>query len=281
VRFPTSHGHAPAATGLIAALAAATLVLTAAGGSPGGVTSSSNGEIKKSAARIFSDARKATEAAPTMQAVGSIRESGGVTSFNLILGQHSGGGTLSAGGATFQIVVDVPRLYLKAGVATWTKLTNGTLAQLLANRWIQTTSSDQDFGPLAQVVEVRSLIGQFTFKGAVTKGAVTTYRGHAAIPIVNYQDNKKQGTIYVAATGLPYLLGGVAQGSETGSLNFSDFGTAKVPAAPKDALNLQSLEGGGSGAGSGGAGSGGGGASGGSSGGGGASSGGGSDSAAS
>jgi hypothetical protein len=199
-----------------------------------------NGEASKSATTILADAKAATSASSTVQVSGIVIEKGKRASLNVVTGQAAGGGTITTSGATINIIVIPPNLYLKADKASWTKLAKSAAAgQLFADRWLQTTTSDQSFGSFGNLLDTSKLTQDITTTGRITKGAVTTFHGKQAVPLTG----TKNGTLYVAATGQPYILGLVGTGTKKGSeILFTNYGTAQVPAAPSDAINVDQLE---------------------------------------
>jgi len=172
---------------------------------------------------------------------GTVTNGGKPTSLNIVSAQGAGGGTITSGGATINIVVVPPNVYLKADKASWTKLANSAVAgQLFAGKWLQTTTADKDFGSFAQLLDAATLTQQITANGTVTKGAVTTFHGKKAVPL---RDASANGTLYIAASGSPYILGLVGSGAKRGSqLLFTQYGSAKVPSAPSNAISLAQLQ---------------------------------------
>jgi hypothetical protein len=222
-------------SGAVAVVGVALWVLPASATS----RSASNGEATKSPTTILADAKAATGATTTVRISGTVTSSGKQTSLNIVSAQGSGGGTITTGGATFNIVVVPPNVYLKAEKASWTKLAgSAATGQLLANKWLQTTTADQDFGSFAKLLDAGKLTQQITATGTVTKGGVSTFHGKQAVPL-----KSKKGTLYVAATGTPYILGIVGNGAKDGGqLLFTQYGSATVPSAPTDAISLSQLE---------------------------------------
>ena len=142
-----------------AAVFAVGLAVVACGGS------SSNGEADKSAQQIFKDAQAATGAASSAQVSGTVTSNGTTVQLDVVAGQGSGGGTVNSGGASFQIILNHQDVYLKADAATWTKLSNPTAAQLLAGRWIKTTTANQDFADLANLMDISKLASALPPRG--------------------------------------------------------------------------------------------------------------------
>jgi hypothetical protein len=218
----------------VAAVSAAVLWAVPAGAR---TASAGNGEAAKDAAAILADAKVATGGAQTLRISGTVKEDGKTMSLDLVSGHGSGGGTIRRDGSTIRIVVHPPNVYLKADAASWTKLAGTPAAgQLLAGKWLQTTTDDSDFGSFAKLLDASALADGITSTGAVTKGKTTTYRGKKAIPLVDGDEN---GTLYVAATGAPYILGVVGSGSKQGSeIRFTQYDTAKIPAEPSNSISV-------------------------------------------
>jgi hypothetical protein len=226
-------------TGVIAVVGVALAVAPA--GAMG--KSSSGGEAAKSPRAILADAKAATSRPSSVAISGTVTTGGQQISLNIVSAHGAGGGTISLGDEKFNIVVARPNLYLKADAATWNKAggTSG-VGQLLADKWIRTTTSNQDFENLAVLVDVSELTHQISSTGTITKGAVTTFRGKRAIPLRNTSSSGDGGgTLYVAATGSPYILAIVGP-SGKGQLLFGQYGSAKVPKAPKQSVDLSQLQ---------------------------------------
>ena len=223
-------------SGLVAVVGVALWVV------PAGATprSSSNGEATKTPTTILADAKAATGASTAVAISGTVVNGGKRTSLNIVSAHGAGGGTITTGGATINVVVSPPNVYLKADKASWAKLTGSAAAgQLFAGKWLQTTTADQNFGSLAGLLDTTTLTQSITAAGTVTKGAVTTFRGRKAVPL----KGGNNGTLYVAATGSPYILGLVGTGPKKGSqVLFTQYGTAKVPSAPSNSVSLSQLQ---------------------------------------
>jgi hypothetical protein len=202
--------------------------------------STSNGEAAKSATRILADAKAATNGTSTVTISGTIITGGHRLSLDIVSGHGAGGGTIGKDDVTFHIVVTPPNIYLMSKAATWTKITGSRAAgQLFAGKWIQTTTANEDFADFSRLVDISALTGTMTASGAVSKGAITTFRGKPAVPL---EDNgsKDPGTMFVAAVGRPYILGIVSADGKS-HLLFSQYGSAKPPTTPKHSISLAEL----------------------------------------
>jgi hypothetical protein len=222
--------------GLWAVMGTGALVgITACGGS-----GSSNGEAAKSPTQILTDAQAATSAASSVHITGQATSSGKQVTLDVADGQGKGGGTVGISGSDLQLVLAQPNLYLKADQAAWQALSsNSGAAAVLANKWIQTTTSSSDFSDLGNLLDISKLPGQFSPKGTPTKGKTTTFNGQSAITLI---DSSGGGTLYVADKGKPYILGVTGGQDSPGTLTFGQYNSATIPAAPAGAVSLSQLE---------------------------------------
>jgi hypothetical protein len=161
-------------------------------------------------------------------------------SLNIVSSHGSGGGTMAVNGAKFTLVVAPPDVFMRSDAASWAKLAHSKAAgQLFAGKWLHTTTSDKDFGSFSNLFDLSTFTKTSSSDGPITKGAVRSYHGVKAIPL---EQKTKGSVVYVAATGKPYVLGIVGTGKNRGEVVFSQFGTAKVPAAPSTSIDLAQLE---------------------------------------
>jgi hypothetical protein len=224
-----------AASGCLLAVMSVMSVGAPAGAATG--RAAGNGEAAKDAATIFADATSATAATPSLAMKGTVSNGTNRVTLNVVSAHGSGGGKMFVNGAAFEIVVVPPNLYLRADAATWTKLAGTEAAgQLLAGKWLQTTTADEKFGSFTKLLDTSTMTQSTT---TVTKGPVTTFKKHPAIPLHQADGN---GTLYVAATGTPYILGIDGSGDSQGQIVFSQFGTAKAPAAPRSSISIDQLQ---------------------------------------
>jgi hypothetical protein len=204
----------------------------------GGSTTSSSSESKKSAADIFADAKTAVTSASSYHVAGTADDNGDQLKFDVALSKGRSGGTIGTSGAMLQIVLSGGSLYLRGDAASWAKIAgNESVAQLAAGKWIKAPASSPGFKDLATTLDPAQLVATVSAQGRITKGPVTTINGQKAVPLVDHGDG---GTLYVAATGTPYILKIVdskASGS-AGSLTFDQFGTATVPPVPTNAVDF-------------------------------------------
>ena len=205
-----------------------------------------NGEASKDVATILTDAQAATAGASTVRISGSIDDDGTRISLNVVAGHGEGGGVLFQQGNRFQVIVRGPDLYLKAPAATWAALSTGEdasvgelAAQIFGGKWVRMSTANDEFGDMANLFEITTFVQDAGDLSSVTKRPVTNFHGARAIPLHN---DVEGGTVYVAATGPPYLLGMTGTGTSSGSIVFSQYGSAKVPPVPAHSVDLSALQ---------------------------------------
>lgn len=226
-------------------LLAAAIVLLAACGSGEGPSSSGsggNGEAAKAPAQIVKDAQAATGGAKSVHITGKVNSGGQDVQLDVVADHGRGGGTITLNGLSFQTILDGKTVYLKADRAAWTKEANASVASLLADKWLKTTTDNQDFAEFATLLDVSQLVSNFTPTGTLNKGKVTSIDGVPAVPVA--ESGSDGGTMYVENTGTPYIVAIAGPTSGSGQINFTQYNAAKIPAAPQGAIDLSQLEGG-------------------------------------
>jgi hypothetical protein len=199
-----------------------------------------SGEAMKSAAQIVKDARLATARVRSVDMKGSLSQGRDHVALDIVAGQDSGGGSITSEGATFEAILRPPKLYLRASAASWTKSSGSAAAgKLLAGKWISATKSTSGFQSFVGLLRIGKFISKLSSPRSLAKGAVTTFDGVRAIPITA---TKKDSTWYVAATGKPYILAIIGRGSKYGTLTFTDYNSATIPAAPATSVSFKQLE---------------------------------------
>lgn len=226
------------------ALIATTAVLAACGSGEGPSSSNSggNGEAAKAPAQIVKDAQAATGSATSVHITGKVNSGGQNVQLDVVADHGRGGGTITLNGSSFQTVLDGKTVYLKADKAAWTKEANASVASLLADKWLKTTTDNQDFAEFATLLDISQLVSNFTPTGTLTKGKVTSIDGVPSVPVA--EGGSDGGTMYVGNSGTPYIVAIAGPTSGSGQINFTQYNTAKIPAAPQGAIDLSQLEGG-------------------------------------
>ena len=220
---------------LTIATAAAVVCLAACGGS------SSNGEASKSASAILADARQAADDAGSVTVSGRITDSGQTIGLHLSIGRDGGSGSMTIQGSKVDIVRIGKTVYLRAPASFYTAVGAGAAAgQLLDGKWLKASAAGKDFADLAKLTEVDTFVARaLKPDGTVSKGSETTVKGQKVIEL----KDSKGGSLYVATTGKPYPVELEGTGSQSGTLELTDWGAAVKPTAPKGAIDLAKLGG--------------------------------------
>lgn len=211
------------------------LALVACGSSGG---SSDNGVASKSPEQIVQAATQAIDGVNSVHVSGSTTSSNTPITLDLQLASGKGGaGSMSIGGASFQIVTTGQTVYIKAGAPFWQKFANKQAAALLSDKWLKAPASGQ-FRSFASLTDLKQLFDQLLSNhGTLTKGSTTTINGQKAIAVT---DKTKGGTLYVATTGKPYPLKITKGGSDGGSITFDQINKPVTLTAPSGAISIPS-----------------------------------------
>ena len=218
---------------------AVTIVLAGGAAACGGP--SSNGEAAKSPSQILRDAQAATASASSVRVSGSGTFGGKPISLDIVSSAAGGGGTMTVNGAELDVVAGKGNVYLKASSSSWTALgAPASAGSILAGKWWSAPASNSNFAQLARLLSVAALVRQLEPTGTITKGGTTTVDGQSVIPL----RDSTGATLYVDATGKPYIQSISAPRNQPGQIRFSQYGTARPPAIPKGATSLSALGGG-------------------------------------
>jgi hypothetical protein len=164
--------------------------------------------------------------------------SGALTTLDLVDGHGRGGGTLGESGASIHFVLAASKVYIRANASSWkTLLSNSAEANLVANKWIEASSSNKDFASLANLLDITKLVQSFVPQGTIHKGAIATFKGQKVIPLYDNTGSP----LYVAETGKPYIVGIHNTGQSAGTIAFDEYDSAHIPSAPRGALSLNQL----------------------------------------
>jgi hypothetical protein len=197
-------------------------------------------EADKSADEIVADAAAALQSAKSVDIRGSISSDDGRITLNLASGHGEGGGVMFINGKRFDFVLHTPDVYIKANHAAWVELTGtSSIADLVADRWMKSNSSEDSFASLAKLLDLEQMSQSLLESDTpVTKGTATRFRGK---PAISLNDNDEDpGTLYLAAKGAPRPLA-IVSTTGKGEILFSKYNSAKIPSPPSSAIDLSAL----------------------------------------
>ena len=213
--------------------------------SPGGSTSG-NGEASKSGQQVVTDAVKAAEGASSFRMSGTINTGGQQIGLDLTIAKGKGAqGSMTLGGQKVDLVIVDADAYMNAGAAFWTQFggTSGSaIAQLVAGKWFKFSTTDPQFSSITGLTDSKSLFDSLSSSaGTITNKGATTYKGQRAVAIFA---GSKNGTLYVATTGVPYPIAIAKTGAaEGGALTFGDWDKSVTLTAPSGAIDSSQLGG--------------------------------------
>ncbi|MYS18687.1 hypothetical protein GA0115240_10022 [Streptomyces sp. DvalAA-14] len=147
--------------------------------------------------------------------------------------------TADDGGKRFQIIRTGSVYYMRAGADFWTSEGGPdarTLAKLAGGKWVKLPESAEKDGGFDMFCDLNTLLdsakandGKAT---SVTKGRPTAYDGGQVVPLIQKypadDQDDEDTTLYIAATGAPYILKAFTPGDSTNVMTFSRFGRAPV-----------------------------------------------------
>jgi hypothetical protein len=218
---------------LFPCLTAGLIVVALAG--CGSSSSSTSGIASEPPQTILNSTVGAANSLKSVHAAGSIVSGSQHIGIDLhLLGGVGGRGRITLNGQTFQLIGLGKYAYLQAPAQVWQKAgAPATAAQALEGKWLK-TPADGQFASIAQLTDIHQLFGQLLKPhGKLKTGALSTVAGHKAVALTS-----GEGTLYVAATGRPYPLELVKQGSSGGHLSFDRFNEAITVTAPTNSVDL-------------------------------------------
>jgi hypothetical protein len=206
----------------------------------------SNGEETKSANQVLADAVKAAKAATFMRMNGNVVSSGQKIGLNFLISNNGDGskGILYLGGQAIGLILIGKDGYLKAPTAFWTQFggANGAaIAHQLNGKWLKFPADNAQFASLVAFSSPKALFDQLKL-GAdsnLKNNGTTTFNNQAVVAL----DDGENGTLYVAASGIPYPVALDKKGKEGGTVYFGAWNHPFPVTAPADAVDISQLPG--------------------------------------
>jgi hypothetical protein len=224
---------------LLAALSLGLALAVALAGCGG--SSSNGGLAAKTPAEILAAAKSAAEGAATVHIAGSIVSDGQPISLDMeLVGDKGGKGRLTLGGLGIQLL-DLDRtVFVKGNTAFYSHFLGAGAPQQLRGKWLKASAEKGALAELASLADLHEVINTaLEDHGAVSRADATTIDGHKALAITDLADG---GTLYVAATGVPYPLEIAEARTGAGKLIFNRWNQPVTLAAPTDAVDIDQLK---------------------------------------
>lgn len=185
-----------------------------------------NGVGKLPAAQIQSKTRAAAESAGALRLAGNVVTSGRTYRLDMRLSSDGGSGSVTAEGATFQLLRIGKELYLKADAGFWTKADgkgdSDAAADKLDGKYVKVPSGDPAYKKFSGFTDKDVLLdGLLTLHGSLDTDGHHEQAGTRTIRITG--DKGDGGTLDVSLEGQPYPLR-LARAGGAGTLTFSAWG---------------------------------------------------------
>jgi hypothetical protein len=229
----TARLRAPAVVGLTCLLAGAGVLVSAEAGA-----------ATENATQLLTSAIAATKGASSARVVGIVLQGNQTTSLDLSAATNDHGqGSVTVNGQQIKLIRLGPTVYMSASKKFWSQSVSPTAAQLFAGKWIAGPVTNKDFASLGKFLDYPTLMNQLLGgkPSSVVSAGTTTYRGRK-VTVLKNKSGGGSGTVYVAASGQPYILR-ISQtgGSSNGTITFSAYNVQPNPSAPSGAIDFEQL----------------------------------------
>lgn len=217
---------------LLASVFVAGLVLVGCGDDDG---DADNGVEELSADEILERARTAATEAGSVRIAGEVSQDNESFALDMRVGADGATGTITAQGATLEMLRVGEDHYLKATADAWETLTGEAAAgQLLADKYVKVPGDDESLGIGTFLLNFDQLLDEMLSPdGELEKGETSEINGTRVIGLVD--NSEDGGTLFVALTGEPYPLRIAApEGSGEGAIDFLEWGESVEVSAPAE-----------------------------------------------
>jgi hypothetical protein len=204
----------------------------------------SNGIAAKRPGQILAAAQAALASATSVHMRGSIRTSGKLFTFDVIMTKTGAKGSMTgpiAGvkRASFDFVAAGRKMYIRSSTL-WRKFGGATLATLLDNRWVRMPSRSMRGFPWVNTAAFARVLTTGPPRKARSVGPETVIDGRPAVPV-----RIRDEIVYVATTGnpVPLRVSPASRRVGSGGADFLNYDAPVTIAAPAGALDFSNLHG--------------------------------------
>ncbi|MFR9798473.1 hypothetical protein ACL02U_21625 [Streptomyces sp. MS06] len=226
--IPTSPGRVRRAALASVWCALAVVGAVGCGGDPDAGT---NGVGRLPAEQIQSRARQAAAGVDAVRLAGTVVAGGHTYKLDMRLKSEAGSGSVTADGASFQLLRVGEQLYLKAGADFWSRAdgkggdggsADSAIGEKLDGKYVKVPRKDPAYQRFSGFTRKEVLLdGLLTLHGPLSADGHHEQHGVRVIRITG--DHGSGGTLDVSLEGKPYPLRLVRAGG-AGTLAFSDWG---------------------------------------------------------
>jgi hypothetical protein len=222
----------------LAVLLLAQAALLAGGGSS---SHDGNGVASKPPRDILAAAQAASDSAKSVHVTGSIEGADAHESFDIYIAAGKGTrGSVTARGATFELVEAGGTVYMKGDAAFYERIGGTRAARRLDGKWLKAPASDPKLGPVLRLTDLHSLIS-VSLAGHGTLTAAGS-RVLAGVAVVGVNDAAKGETVYVATRGRPYPVQISKTGLGGGTITLDRWDAPVALAPPPRAIDISTLQ---------------------------------------
>ncbi|HEY4918140.1 MAG TPA: hypothetical protein VIH92_14605 [Solirubrobacteraceae bacterium] len=218
------------------------LILGGCGSSP--TSRSGNGVAAKTPAEILSTAKAAAAAAASVHVAGSIVSEGKPISLDMeLVGRNEGKGSVTLEGLEIRLIDVDGAVFVKGSKAFYTRVAGAKAANLLQGKWIEGSATKGPLASFAALADLDKVIDStLADHGTLSRAPLAEARGEQAVGVT---DATRDGTLYVATTGVPYPLeivkSSAATGARAGTVVFDRWNEPVSLAAPAHSISLARL----------------------------------------
>jgi hypothetical protein len=200
-----------------------------------------NGVATRTPAQILALARSAVAGAATVHVAGSIVSDGKPISINMELVAGKGGeGRIVLEGLGIDLVNADGALYIRGASAFYSRFAGPRAAAVLQGKWLKGAADGEAMAPLASLTDLGKLLDSaLAAHGALSRAPATVIDGQK---VVGVTDLANGGTLYVAATGVPYPLEIAKSAGGGGRLFFDRWNRPVTLTPPASAINVKQLQ---------------------------------------
>ncbi len=220
----------------IAALAAVSVLALAGCGGSGG---SAKPEPARPAAQILHDVRAVVADATSVHLSGHVTSRTAIN-LDLHLARTGGSGKVSSKGIAFRVTRIGNAAYFTGTQAFYRHFTNPAGIALLNGKWLKVPATDTRFAAFSRLTDMTALLGQVLQPtGTVVKVGTQALDG---VRVIGLRDTTHRGTLYVAATGVPYPVEVVTTGAHPAVVKFDHWNQQITLRAPANPIHLWQLK---------------------------------------
>jgi len=200
-----------------------------------------NGVAGKSPRAMLAAAQAASAAATSVHVRGSIEGASAHESFDIEILAHRGTrGTVTSGGASFELIETTGTVYLKGDAAFYERVGGREAARRLEGKWLKAPATDPRVRPVLRLTDLHGLISvSLAGHSRLAAAGRSVIDG---VSVVGVRDPVKGETVYVATNGPPYPIQISKTGLGAGTLTLDRWDAPVALVPPAHTIDLAALQ---------------------------------------